>query len=144
MSCGEVNPRAQRWLRYLLGGGVNTVITYGIYLALNLVLGYQWAYLFAYALGVVFSYCFNAVLVFRVPLSWKGFFSYPLVYVIQYGSSALLLGVLVEFANMSEKFVPLLVSVCMVPLSYTISKLILVWSNNSKMATERRVEQGDR
>lgn len=140
MIYGGKNPRAQRWLRFLLGGGVNTAFTYGIYLALNLVMNYQWAYLFAYIIGVVFAYCFNAVLVFRVPLSWKGFFSYPLVYVIQYGASALLLGALVEFANMSEKFVPLLVSVCMVPLTYTISKLILAWSNDSKMAGERRAE----
>ena len=125
MSYHDVKPRAQRWLRFLLGGGINTAFTYGVYLALNLVMGYQWAYLLAYALGVVFAYWFNAVLVFKVPLSWKSFFSYPLVYIIQYGVSALLLGALVEIGPVNETLAPLVVAVGMVPLTYVLSKLVL-------------------
>jgi putative flippase GtrA len=122
-----------------LGGGINTAFTYGIYFALNLTMNYQLAYLLAYALGVVFAYWFNAVLVFKVPLSWKGFFAYPLVYVLQYGSSALLLGVLVEFANMNEKFAPLLIAVCMLPFTYMLSRYVLSWSNKARFFSDRHV-----
>lgn len=139
MSFSKIKQRARRWLRFLLGGGINTAFTYGIYFALNLTMNYQLAYLLAYALGVVFAYWFNAVLVFKVPLSWKGFFAYPLVYVLQYGSSALLLGVLVEFANMNEKFAPLLIAVCMLPFTYMLSRYVLSWSNKARFFSDRHV-----
>lgn len=127
MTWDATNPRVQRWLRFLVGGGINTAFTYGVYLTLNLVMGYQSAYLMAYSMGVVFAYWFNAVLVFRVPLSWKGFFSYPLVYLIQYGVSALLLGVLVEFGSVSTTLAPLAITIGMVPLTYVMSKLMLAY-----------------
>ena len=85
-----LSARKQRWLRFLIGGGINTSFTYGIYLFLGIFVGYQKSFFLAYMLGVVFSYWFNSVVVFRAALSWKTFFSYPLVYVVQYGFSAVL------------------------------------------------------
>lgn len=127
------NPRAQRWLRFLLGGVVNTAFTYAVFLAINTVLEYQLAYLLAYAMGVVFAYWFNAVVVFCIPLSWKGLFSYPVVYVVQYLMSALLLGGLVEIIDIRESLAPLLVTTVMVPLTYVMSKLVLGWTNRPKI-----------
>lgn len=114
-----------------MGGGINTAFTFGAYLALITVMSYQWAYLLAYILGIAFSYWFNAILVFQVALSWKGFFAYPLVYLIQYVLSALLLGALVEIAGVNDTWAPLLVAACMVPLTYAISRSVLAWSNRS-------------
>lgn len=131
MGC-ESHVRAKRWLLFLLGGGVNTAFTYAIYLALNMVLAYQLAYFLAYTLGVVFAYWFNAVVVFRVPLSWKGFFSYPIVYIVQYAASAFLLGGLVEIAGIMEALAPLVVAIAMVPVTYVISKSVLGWASRSK------------
>lgn len=119
--------RMRRWLRFAVGGGVNTAATYGIYLALNTILGYQFAYLLAYALGVILAYWVNAVFVFRVPLSWAGLLSYPLVYVVQYLVSALLLEGLVEYFGVREALAPLLVVAMMVPVTYAMSKLVLGW-----------------
>lgn len=130
MGC-ESGGRTKRWLRFLLGGGVNTAFTYAVYLALNTVLAYQVAYFIAYALGVVFSYWFNAVVVFRVSLSWKGLLSYPVVYVVQYVASAFLLGGLVELAGIGEVFAPLVVAIVMVPVTYVLSKFVLEWTNHS-------------
>lgn len=135
--------KVKRWLRFLLGGGVNTVFTYAIYLALNTVLTYQLAYFIAYALGVVFAYWFNAVVVFRVPLSWKGFFSYPLVYVAQYVASAFLLGSLVEAVGIDEVLAPLVVTIIMVPLTYVMSKFVLEWANRLKSDVRPEHYRGD-
>lgn len=132
LKTGYLNPRVQRWLRFVLGGSINTAFTYAVYLAINLVLEYQLAYLLAYAIGVVFAYWFNAVAVFHVPLSWRGFFSYPIVYIIQYSVSALLLGALVEIVEMSESIGPLLVTIVMIPVTYVMSKLVLRWSSRLK------------
>ncbi|MGA7817085.1 GtrA family protein, partial [Caballeronia sp.] len=87
MSVG-IFPLSEAWrrkLRFIVGGAANTGFTYVIYLLLKRVVPYQVAYLVAYCCGVVFAYWFNAVFVFKVPLSWKGAMSYPVVYVVQYG-----------------------------------------------------------
>lgn len=144
MSGHVLSPRVQRWLRFIIGGGINTAFTYGAYLGMNLVLDYQLAFLIAYAIGVVFAYWFNAVVVFRVPLTWKGLFSYPLVYVIQYGASALLLAVLVEVAGVSEILGPLLVAIGMIPLTYVMSKLVLGWADHSKIVAAKEVVNNGR
>lgn len=115
-------------LRFVFGGGINTVFTYLIYLISNTILGYQLAYFIAYSSGVIFSYWFNAVVVFKVPLSWKGLFSYPIVYIIQYSASSILLGFLVEYFNTREYLAPMIVSFLTLPITYIISKAIIEWS----------------
>lgn len=79
----------------------------------------------AYVIGVVFSYWFNATVVFKTALSWKGFFTYPLVYVAQYVISALLLGALVEYVGVDKRLAPLVATAAMVPLTYVMSKVVL-------------------
>lgn len=120
-----VSPRVQRWLRFIVGGGINTGFTYLVYLGINVFLPYHSAYLIAYAVGVVFSYWFNARVVFRVPLSWKGLATYPVVYVVQYLVSALCLGGLVEFFRISELIAPLIVIAVMIPITYLMNKFVL-------------------
>lgn len=115
----------KRWLRFLLGGVVNTAFSYAIYILLNTVFVYQIAYLISYTLGVLFSYWFNASFVFHVSMTWRGLFLYPSVYVIQYVISAFLLSALVEYAGVMESFAPLLVSIVMMPVTYVISKFVL-------------------
>ncbi|MBT9173985.1 MAG: hypothetical protein DDT21_02396 [Syntrophomonadaceae bacterium] len=140
----EAYARRKRWLRFLLGGGVNTAFTYALYLALNTILAYQLAYFIAYALGVVFAYWFNAAVVFRVPLSWKGLCSYPVVYLVHYLVSAFLLGGLVELAGIVESLAPLVVALVMVPVTYVMSKFVLEWTSHQKVdQLQERVERND-
>jgi putative flippase GtrA len=74
----------RRWVSFLVGGCLNTLLTYGIYLLLNMYMSYQKSYVIAYISGIVFSYLFNAQVVFNVKKSWKGLMAYPLVYLFQY------------------------------------------------------------
>ena len=125
MTDNKTNLRSHRWFRFIIGGGINTSVTYAVYLTLNMGFNYQWSYFIAYICGIIFSYWFNALFVFKAPLSWKGLLAYPVVYVVQYGVSALLLGFLVESAVLSETLAPLLVVVITVPLTYVMSKLVI-------------------
>ncbi len=124
-----------RWARFILGGGLNTALTYVIYLVLNKVFVYQLAYFIAYTLGIIFAYWFNSVVVFRVQTSWKGFFSYPAVYLIQYFTSAFLLGGLVEVVGVFELVAPLLVAILMVPVTYIMNKILLERSSDKEKQT---------
>lgn len=124
--------KAHRWVRFLIGGFSNTAFTYVIYLGLSRIIHYQIAYFIAYCSGIIFAYWFNAIFVFKVPLSWKGAFSYPFVYLVQYGASALLLGLLVKSVHLSPVYAPLFVTACMLPLTYVMSKIILETTNRLK------------
>ncbi len=114
-----------RWLRFLTGGVINTAFTYGLYLLLHKLFFYQVAYAIAYAAGIIFSYWFNASVVFKTPLSWRGLLTYPIVYVVQYCVSALLLGVLIERLSIPTQIGPLVVLVMLIPLTYVMSRYIL-------------------
>ncbi len=92
-----------------------------------MVISYQPAYAIAYALGIVFSYWFNARMVFSVQMSWGGFFTYPLVYFVQYALSALLLELIVVKLSIEDYLAPLIVTVLVVPLTFILSKIIITW-----------------
>ncbi|WP_076602062.1 GtrA family protein [Aromatoleum tolulyticum] len=116
--------QCKRWGRFIAGGALNTAVSYGVYFLLHLVVVYQLAYFAAYVVGVVVSYLFNAKFVFNVPVTIGGMIRYPLVYVAQYASSALVLGVLVE-AGIGATFAPLLVSIVVLPVTYLLSSAVL-------------------
>jgi len=111
--------------RFVAGGAANTAFSYGVYFALRPALGYQGAWLAAYAAGIGFAYWFNARYVFRVALSWRGLLAYPLVYLAQYACSALLLHVLVEEWGTASAWAPLPMALLMLPLTYCLSRLLL-------------------
>jgi putative flippase GtrA len=78
---------------------------------------------------VLFSYWFNSVVVFRVALRADTLARYPLVYVVQYLASALLLGTLVEGLAIPAEFAPLIVSVLMIPVTFVMSRWIILRRN---------------
>ena len=122
----------KRWLQFLIFGGLNTALTYGVYLLLNSVISYQAAYIAAYITGVVFSYLYNSLIVFKVAVSWRGIMMYPMVYFIQYIAAALILGFLVEGSYFSEKLAPLIVAIVMIPITYLLSKFMLEYARGTK------------
>lgn len=118
-------PNWQRWLRFLCGGAANTLLTYLLYLGLIQVMSYHAAYLCAYVAGIVFAYWVNARFVFKVPLSWKGLFQYPVIYMVQYVLAAALLEASVRFAGIAPAYAPLLVTAALFPLTYLMNKVVL-------------------
>jgi putative flippase GtrA len=124
----QLGERGRRWLLFLVGGGLNTALTWGVYLLLERVMPYQAAYLVAYVLGIAFSYVFNAKFVFHAPLSWRAAMTYPSVYVVQYVAAALLLRVVVEYLGLPKTYAPLIVTIVMIPATYVMSKLVLGWT----------------
>ncbi|MFJ3521370.1 GtrA family protein [Pseudomonas sp. NPDC090203] len=128
----------KRWAYFLVGGGLNTALTYVIYLMLNLIVSYQVAYAIAYACGIVFSYLFNSAIVFKITQSWKSFLLYPLVYLAQYIVAAWSLNVLVARVHLDERIAPLAVIVLLIPVTYLLSKLVLSRSHLPETPTDSR------
>ncbi len=118
-----------RHFRFVAGGVANTAVTYVIFLSTKLVMPYQLAYLVSYGLGIVLSYIYNAKAVFRIRLTPFGLMLWPLVYAVQYAAGALLLVLLVEKAKLPENLGPLFIAMVMVPVTYSLSRIVLKATN---------------
>lgn len=112
-------------IKFVIGGGINTAFTYCLYFGLQIILPYQVAYALAFATGIVFSYWFNATIVFKIPIRWKGFFVFPLVYLVQYLLSAVLLSVFVERLGIPQSVAPLVVIVLTIPITFGLTRWFL-------------------
>lgn len=130
----------RRWVSFLVGGCLNTLLTYGIYLFLNMYMSYQKSYVVAYISGIIFSYLFNAQVVFNVKKSWKGLMAYPLVYLLQYALGAILLSLMVERLGIPKEIAPLLIIVLLLPVTYLLSKTILKATDQPKTGMDRRAK----
>ena len=119
----------KRWSRFLLSGATNTLVTYLLYLLLNVFLGYQLAYFLSFFSGIFLSYWLNSVVVFKVALSWKKLLSFPLVYVVQYVIGAFILRYTVAQLGINEALAPLITIVITLPITYVISRFLLTGEN---------------
>lgn len=115
-----------RFFRFLVSGGVNTAVTYGIYLLLLPILAYQFSYSIAYVAGIVISYLLNRIFVFRSHRGVRSVLLFPLVYVVQYGFGLLLLWVLVDKLKLSAMIAPLAVILLTIPLTYLLTGIVFV------------------
>ena len=114
-----------RFLRFLVVGAANTAISFGLYLAANIVLDYRWAYSVSYVLSIGISYVLNSRFVFREPLSLAKFAAFPLVYIAQFTMGLLLVWLLVDRAGVHEAAAPLLTVLATVPVTYVLTRFIL-------------------
>lgn len=119
---------SSRFLRFIVSGGVNTAITYGIYLVLLQIITYQISYSIAYVSGIAVSYALNRSFVFRNHHGLRSILLFPLVYVAQYALGMLLLWLWVEMAGLSDKVAPLIVVAVTLPLTYVLSRFVFMGS----------------
>ena len=119
-------------VKFLFWGGVNTLLTYLLYLLLLNVVSYQICYIISYLVGILFSYYANSKFVFSVPLNIRKMLTFPFIYVGQYGVGTVILWILVAKVNIAEEFAPILVMFLLVPLTYLFTKLVLMHSVSAK------------
>jgi putative flippase GtrA len=118
--------RFARFFRFILSGGLNTAITFGIYLVLLQQMPYQFSYSIAYASGIAISYLLNRAFVFRNHRGLRSILLFPLVYVAQYGFGMLVLWLCVEVTGLSDKLAPLVVVAATLPLTFVLSRFVFL------------------
>jgi putative flippase GtrA len=112
-------------LRFLVAGSINTIIGYALFLLLNLVLDYRFAYSVSFALGIVLSFILNSLYVFRQPLRWKRLAAYPVVYLLQYIVGMACIWLFVAVLNQPESLAPIPAIAITIPLTYYSTRYIL-------------------
>jgi len=117
--------RAAEIFRFLIVGALNTIVGYCTYLILLRWTNYEVAYAIAYICGIIVSYVFNAIFVFREPMRTRSAAYYPLVYVAQFVCGILLIKILISVLHVPEWLAPALVIVLTLPVTYFLSRLII-------------------
>lgn len=112
-------------LRFLAGGGANTLATLVLYWLLLLVMPAQAAYAISFAAGLAIGYVLNTGFVFRTRRRWRHVIGYPLVYLCAYAAGALVLGLAVHRWHVDPRVAPLLSLVVSVPLTFLLLRLLL-------------------
>lgn len=113
-----------KFLRFLLAGGGNTIATYLLYLALLHFMEYQLAYSVTFFAGIVLGYLINAYWVFDKPLSARSALTYPVVYFVQYLAGLALLSALVEIMGIPKVVAPLIVIAVTLPVVFLMTKFV--------------------
>jgi putative flippase GtrA len=116
---------SSRFIRFLFVGGMNTAVTYAIYLLLLRWASYLAAYGIAYATGIAISYWLNSRVVFNTAPSLAGMLKFPLVYVAQYLLGSALLWLLVEQFDVSRSIAMLPVIAATVPATFVLTRWVL-------------------
>ena len=112
-------------MRFLVTGSTNTAVCWLVYMGLKVFMPYTWAYTGAYVFGTAFTYYLNTRWVFRVPMSWRTFMQFPIVYILQYGLGVSLMVLLVNYWRCPEPLAPLVVVAMTVPVTFLLSRFIL-------------------
>lgn len=112
-------------VRFLVGGALNTGVSYLVYLVFLNFWSYHISYTLSFVAGIVFSYFYNSKLVFNSTISWQKMLKYPLVYLVQYMLNLLLLYLLIDNLNINDKVAPLIATIAVIPVTFVLSKLIL-------------------
>jgi len=112
-------------LRFLLGGGINTLITFALYYLLLRFFDYGVAYVISYIAGIFLSYVLNTSFVFRVDHSFRKLLRFPIVYMVTYVVGAGVLHASVEWLGVDKTVAPLIAVIFTVPIGYFLSRYVL-------------------
>ena len=111
-----------RFLRFLISGGINTVATYAVYLALLRAVDYRISYTIAYVVGILLSYALNWLFVFRTHRGLSSAMLFPFVYLAQYAVSLATVWIWVDRFGLPKSLAPLIAIMITIPLTYFLSK----------------------
>lgn len=112
-------------LGFAITGTLSTLLMLGIYVGLNKIMNYQYAYLVSYCISVLALYFMNARCVFNQPISWTSFLKFPLIYLLQYLVGAVFLGLIVRL-GFSVTFAPVLVVILLLPVTFVLNRIVLM------------------
>ncbi len=117
--------KQQEFLRFLLSGGFNFVVTYILYLILIEIIPYKISYSISFIVGVVLAYYLNCKFVFRSKKQLSTFALFPLVYLIQYVLGLVVISLWVQLFGFNKAFAPIAAIIITIPITFILSRKVL-------------------
>lgn len=116
---------AGQGLRFLIGGGLNTLLSYAIYWMLLPGMPYAWAYTASYAVAILSGFAINTWFVFRTTWSWRRLAAFPLVHLANYLASLLVVWIAVSLIGVSPTIAPIVATVVVLPLNFLLTRKLI-------------------
>ena len=112
-------------LRFLLVGGANTAITYGLYCVLVIWWHPQLAWLTVFLLGLAMGFYGHTTLVFKGRLGHRKAVGYTLLQLLLYALSSAMIFLAMHLADLGPRAAGAVAIVVNVPISFVLSRWIL-------------------
>ncbi|QLK85859.1 GtrA family protein [Staphylococcus sp. 17KM0847] len=116
-------------IRFIIVGGINTVNYYIVYLILLHLFHVQYiiSHLIGFCTAFVISYYLNCYFVYKVQPTLKKFLAFPFTQVVNMGTQTLLIFIFVHYFQFNESIAPFVGLIVTIPITYILSKYILVY-----------------
>ncbi|WKK11343.1 GtrA family protein [Rhodococcus ruber] len=122
-------------LRFALVGVLNTGVYYALYLLLRLVVPYLAAHVLAIVVSMVGSFFLNCYYTFRTRPTWRKFALFPLTNATNYIVTTVGIVLLVDGFGVDERIAPLVAAAAAVPVTFVLSRRILVRPRTPALVT---------
>lgn len=113
------------FLRFVISRGVCAIFSYGLYLALLLIVSYEIAYVASYVAGIALAYFVSSRFVFQVAMSPRSAIRFPLVYLVQFVISFVLLRITVQWIHIPPSIAYAIAVAVTIPLTFSLSRWIM-------------------
>ncbi len=109
-------------LRFLIGGGFNTLLSYAIYWLLLPWLSYPFAYTVSYAAAILTGFTINTRFVFRATWSWRKLAAFPLVQLLNYLMGLGTVAFCIRYLGIDARIAPVLATVVVLPANFLLTR----------------------
>jgi len=123
--------------RFVIAGGINTLLTLALYWLLLAWFEYRVAYTISFVAGIVSGFAFNTYAVFRVPWSWMRLLAFPSVHAVNYVVGLAIVWLSVRVFGIDERLAPVVAAVAIIPLNFMMTRFVIKPSAQSEQATDR-------
>jgi len=124
-------------LRFLIGGGINTLLSYAIYWLLLPWLSYPFAYTISYAAAILTGFVINAWFVFRTPWSWRKLAAFPLVQLLNYLMGLGTLTLCIRYIGVDERLAPVLATLIVLPINFLLTRGLMLYGRKDILVRDR-------
>ncbi|PJK01612.1 polysaccharide synthesis protein GtrA [Lysobacteraceae bacterium NML03-0222] len=119
------NNTKQQGIRFLIGGAINTLLAYAIYLLLLYITPYATAYTLSYVIGIISGFAINTYFVFHSKWNWRKFFSFPLIHIFNYIASMGIVVASTEILGIPKQISPIIATATMLPINFILTKALI-------------------
>lgn len=105
-------------LRFLVGGGFNTLLSYAVYWLLLLWLNYATAYTISYAAAILTGFAINTWFVFRTKWSWHRLAAFPILQLINYVMGLGTVALCIRVVGIDARLAPVVATAIVLPFNF--------------------------
>lgn len=117
----------QAFIRFIIVGIINTLNYYTLYIILMYFNNpYIISHTLAFVISMIGSFYLNCYFTYKTKPTVKKFFQFPMTYIVNYSVTTLSLYILIDVLNLNEFIAPLIAAILPIPITYMVSKWILV------------------